>query len=173
MATFPEAEINSLVIDSIKSYAKLGSKVESLEQSINLLRSENEKILSKISESLAVLAAIQERLASNGSDHTIIHKRIDDVKTELDGVDLKITQIQRTCNSTGHAELVKRVDAVEKHNKIIDEKLDKIISALRLFTFKVKGIPLWLIIVSMVVVGAAFDVVDHHDLAIKVMGWFK
>ena len=181
----PDADIQNLVIKSIESYARVETRVGSLEQSINLLRTENEKILAKISESLERLASIQERMAINHTDHVTIHCRIDDAKAEISVVD---KAMQKNCNSAGHAELLKRmeatekhchdettdrIEALEKHNKIIDTKLDMIINSLRLVSFKIKGVPFWMILVAMVLVGASIDYINYKEFALRFIGWSK
>lgn len=71
-------KIEELSLKAIENFAKLEVKVASIETSITMLRVENEKILSKISESLERLAQINEKMSSNSTEHKTIHKRIDE-----------------------------------------------------------------------------------------------
>ena len=130
-------ELQTIVIKSIESYARVETRVGSLEQSINLLRQENDKILGKISESLERLASIQEKLSRNADDHRTLHSRIDE-------------------NKNDHEEIIGRLEITEK-------TVQELSHPMRLINYQVLGIPLWMGLVGMVLLGFLSDISNHYE----------
>lgn len=141
---------------------------------------------------MQLLAAIQERVVNNDKAHEVIHDRIERAKesietnrVEIEAVKDIVHGIRRNCASVNHDELIKRIeivekhnhddivkrlDSIEQHNKVMDTKLDRITNSLRLVSFRLKGIPLWLIILVLVLMGAAFDIDAHKEAFMRFFG---
>lgn len=175
-------DFQGLVIKSIESYARVETRVGSLEQSIGLMRTENEKILAKISESLERLASIQEKLSRNADDHKVIHERIDDSKLSVSAVEAAIAHLQKNCNSTNHTAFVQKLEALEKEfarrSDVTDKKIEHIYGALKPFTYKIIGIPIlkefpiWVLLVCMILLGFGVDVYSNSWIT-SILGWRK
>ncbi len=179
--------LQELTIKSIESHAKSEVRLASLELAITNMHGDHKDTNKKLSEVLERLAVIQENQRINESAHQVLHRRIDDVKTQLDDVledhnpcrslaaaatenndkhremNRRLTDIMDKCKACpvgGYKELTEQMEAT----KII---LQMLVSSLNVVTYRIKGLPLWMIFMFLVIIGAAFDVANHWQWIAK------
>jgi chromosome segregation ATPase len=152
---FDETTYQQLILKSIESSARMETRLSSMDASIFALRGENEKILTKISESIEKLATIQEKLSQNHDAHVTIHKRIDDVKEETEELEDTFSLLSKNCKGYEHAEVLTRVIVVEK-------KLKDLTDSIKWVNYKIKGVPIWLGLLGLVLLGFTSDVINNQ-----------
>lgn len=155
-------DLQSLVIRAIESYARVETRVGGLEESIRLLREENKilrdesrVVLSQISDSLKSLATVQEKMLHISEDHKIIHRRIDDVKDEIEATEALVLGIQHNCQLQNCPEIARRLGEVER-------TLTQLCDNLKLVNYKVGKYPIWLIFVALIIFGIISDIANHR-----------
>ncbi|MEI6207282.1 MAG: hypothetical protein WCP20_10900 [Desulfuromonadales bacterium] len=161
-----DSNFQSIVIKSIESYARVETKVASMEQAVSMLRGENKEILGKISESLVMLATIQAQIVQNISDHKIIHKRVDDLKDEVEAIEALTLTMQKNCQSTNYQDIITRLRRLESD-------MHRLCDSLKLVNYKIKGFPVWLVIVLVVFFGLVSDLYNHLDWIKRILTIWK
>ena len=106
-----QLNIHDLVLKSIENYTRLETKVNGMHEAMQVQRSDNKEILEKINKTLERLAEIQEKLSTNASDHLILHKRIDDMKADMEAMEADVHTISVTCKSS--PDIRKKVESIE------------------------------------------------------------
>lgn len=153
--------LEELALRSIDQYARVETRLASVESSLLQIRSENAKMLSDFTSALQTLAQIQERLVNNIEDHKILHQRVDDVKDELDDVNTAIGSLKTTCAGNGHT---------REQMKHLAQLIEQLQFAAKIFGYTLFGAPVWIIVMGMVIIGFVIDVVSHKDLVILLLG---
>lgn len=166
MALEPTTELGQvipLLFKAVESFSRLDVKVESMGRDISLLREENKDLIGKMTGTLERLAEISANIAANTNDHKSIHKRIDAIEsglaaieTESEDIEHAVHDIQKSCQASGHQELLKKINAMEK-------TLETLNQSLKLITYSIQGIPVWLMLLVMVLLGFASDLANHID----------
>jgi|GEM_PF-3958592 len=181
--------LQELTIQSIKSHAETGIKLESLGLAVTNMRDDHKEIMHCITEILKKLAAIEVVLHHNDEEHTAIYRRIDNDSDRLDGLikdhsPCRSLSKAATENNDKHAVLHKRIDSLSdtckncpatSYKDLADQvkamktTLDELCKSLAVFSYKIKEFPVWLVLVAMVLVGFAFDVANHVEWVLRII----
>lgn len=157
-------DLEELALRSIDQYARVETRLGGVEQTLQHIRSDNAQLLRDFNEALNTLADMQRQLINNTDDHRILHNRVDDVKDELDEVKESIASIKTTCATNRHHR------AQLAH---IEELIKQLEFAAKVFGYRLFGVPAWLIVLSMVIMGSIIDIVKHRDLMTLILGVIK
>jgi predicted nucleic acid-binding Zn-ribbon protein len=179
--------LHDLTIKSIEAHAKTEVRLASLELGISNIRADHKELVAGITEILKKLATMEEIQRHNEAEHLNIHRRITDVRRDLDEIvadhspckslakaavenkdrhkdmERRITDLQNNCKNcpvSGYKDLLEQMEAT----KII---LQMLVSSLNVVTYKIKGVPLWLLFVFLVIIDTAFLVVYNWEWLMK------
>lgn len=147
-------QLQRMLIESIAASARLDARMNSIEQSINVLRADNEKALARISESLERLATIQEHLVSNADQHKVLHKRIDAITKKTEEIDDELHDMQGECKGCDYSNIMEQI-------AVIDKRLTEVNQSLKIIGIRLFGVPLWQIALGLILIGALIDILQH------------
>lgn len=163
--------LEKLVLKAIDTYSEMSGRVGSVEEAVKSLRddlkeirNDNKGFMRDISSSLTRLAEIQD---ANETGHKVLHKRVDAIKDELDEVQETVNAMQLNCAGVNHAELARRMDSFEHNQK-------QIVDSLRLFNWRLKGVPLSYVFTLILLFCFATTIYNHYPwMAEKLMNFLK
>ena len=156
-------DLEALAIKSIDQYARVETRLNGVETTLQHIRSDNAKLLADFNEALRTLTDMQRQLVNNVDDHKVLHKRVDDVKDELDEVRDHISVIRSTCSTNGK---------FREQVQHLDELIKQLEFAAKVFGYKLVGVPVWMAILAMVLCGFVVDMV-HHRSTLQAIGVIK
>lgn len=155
-------DFEQLALDGINQFGRIDSTLRSLEQSVQLIRSDNALLMQHIQEVKLAVNDINHRLNINTADHATIHGRIDEVKEELDAVKAIVADNQQN-GCAAHA-----ITAAQL--KDITELMKQLEFAAKVFGYRVFGVPVWMILIGMIFLGFVIDILAHTDLTLRLLG---
>lgn len=155
-------DFEQIALDGINQFGRIDSTLRSLEQTVQLIRSDNALLMQQIQEIKLAVNDINHRLNVNTNDHTHLHNRIDEVKEELDEVK-GILSDNRKNGCDAHA-----VTAAQL--KDISELIKQLEFAAKVLGYKVFSVPVWMILIGIIFLGLGIDIIAHTDLTLRLLG---
>jgi chromosome segregation ATPase len=184
--------LTDLAVKSIEDHATSKIRIASLETAVTGMTANNMRILEKIGEiqtSLALITQTQNHIQTDAQETR------QDLDTLIaDHIPCKSLAQEISQNADAHRELAKRVDTVETNcercpisgYKELSEKVDvmskdlkDLCKALNVVTYSLKlpvlnmPIPVWILFVLLVLMGAAFDVANNWEWLMTAWGVVK
>jgi uncharacterized protein YutD len=151
------------------------------------MRADYKELMGKVGEVFSITSRIEENQRHSAHDRQIIHKRIDDVKDELDviigdhspcktlakaaddnrethkNMNKRIADMADKCAACpvhGYNEMAKRMQEMEATLKLL-------VPSFSVIGFKIRGVPIWILFIALVLMGAAFDISSHWEWLMK------
>ncbi len=179
--------LHDLTIKSIESHARNTTRLDSIDLAMSGMRADHKELMGKVESVIMATSRIEENQRHNAHEHQILHKRVDDVKEDLDILISDHSPCKSLAkgiarNSDEHRLLAERVDDVERNceqcpisgYKELTDKVDTISTdlkdlckELKVVTFTIKGLPLWLILVALVIFNTVFVVANNWEWLMK------
>ena len=156
--------LEELLIKSIEQNAALGTKINGIETTLQHIRSDNAQMSREFNDAMRTITDIQRQLLTNTDDHKIVHQRIDEVKDELDEVKESVNAIRNTCAHNSH---------YRNQMLHLEELIKQLEFAAKVFSYKIFGLPAWIIFVAIVAMGCIIDIIKHRDIVSILVGLFK
>lgn len=161
--------LEELAIKSIEQYAGINVRLQSIEQALIEQNRKNELRDDKVGALGDRLSRIDENLARNVEEKTIIHNRINDVKNEVEEISdvinsHKVEHCDDCKNDKAINSLKRDVFVIKDVDKNLKEVRDMItspwgITFLRFITSKIGQI-----FIAVIFIDIAIDIIMHYEI---------
>ena len=175
--------LEELALKSIEQYAAFSVRLTSIEATLVELNRRNEVKEDKFIAACDKLSRLEEKLTSVAEDRAVIHRRIDDVKCDVEGLAKTIKDLAETIklHSTDHCEGCDNLSKIEGLSTKIEQSqvVDKDLKEVRDLTTSKWGLTFirfiasrWgQIFVALVAADIALDFFAHYELIKQLWSW--
>lgn len=175
--------LEELALKSIEQYAAFSVRLSSIEATLVDINRRNEVKEDKFIAACDKLSRLEEKLTSIAEDRAVIHRRIDDVKCDMEGMAKAIRDLTATfkdhndehCDSCVNTDkldmLSEKLEEVQEVDKDLQEVRNLSTSAWGL-TFLRAMISRWgQIFIALVSADLVLDFVAHYDIIKGLWSW--
>jgi len=137
-------DLEELALKSIEQYATLGVRLESLERAIRDSNARFEQSQEKFIVACDKLSRLEEKISAMTEDKTIVHKRIDDTRAEVDKLIVLVKDLTDNVkqHKDNHCDNCINNDRIEEAHGLIEDHLsgDKTLTRSREIISSQKGL---------------------------------
>jgi len=191
--------LHELAIKSVESSARNTTRLDSIDLAMAGMRTDYKELIGKVDAMNLGVSRIEDSQRHNEMAHQSLHKDIVEVRNDLDDLMLDHSPCKSLAkgisqNADAHRELAERVETVETNCEtcpisgynqlsakvdLMSKDLKDLCKALYVVTYSLKlpvlnmPIPIWILFVLLVLMGAAFDVANHWEWLMTAWGVVK
>lgn len=175
--------LEELALKSIEQYAAFSVRLSSIEATLVDLNRRNEVKEEKFISACDKLSRLEEKLTSIAEDRAVIHRRIDDVKCDIAGLEKAIANLTATvqAHNDDHCEGCLNVDKMDvledklEQSQLIDKDLKEVrelstskwgLTFLRFMISRAGQV-----FVALMVADLLVDFIGHYDLIKHLWSW--
>lgn len=178
-------DLEELALKSIEQYATLGVRLESLERAIRDSNARFEQSQEKFIAACDKLSRLEEKISAISEDKTVVHKRIDDTRAEVDKLIVLVKDLTDNVkqHKDNHCSDCVNNNRIEEAHELIEEHIsgDKTLTRSREIISSQKGLMflefsttkwgyIWFGAVSANVI---LSFVAHYELIKGLWGWMQ